>query len=193
VKGFGGKFTALAALAVVLVVIVFAGIVLAEEGGSEGRPAGGDEGAPASVNPPVAESPTPAPDLSGTDPITGREVSLADFAGKPVVVNIWASWCPGCNDEATDVRRFAAAHPEAAVVGLDFQDSVSGAKSFYRRWGWQHASIFDAAGTKTAALGLLGLPTTVFLDAEHRIVGRIVGASDLAGFEQGLELAERAS
>jgi hypothetical protein len=97
------------------------------------------------------------------------------------------------SQEAADLRRFAAAHPEAAVLGLDFQDTVPGAKGFYRRWGWRHASIFDPAAARTAALGLFGLPTTVFLDARHRVVGRIVGASDLEGFEQGLRLAERAS
>jgi thiol-disulfide isomerase/thioredoxin len=151
-------------------------------GAGEGLPVG----APAE---PVAVSPEDAPELSGEDPITGEEIDLADFRGKPVVINIWASWCPGCNDEAADLREFAADHPEAVLLGVDFQDSFSGARGFYERWGWEHPSIFDSSGSQTAALGLFGLPTTIFLDAEHRIAARVVGATNRAGFERGLELA----
>jgi thiol-disulfide isomerase/thioredoxin len=156
----------------------------------DGRLRGGAEdlavGAPAE---PVAVSPEDAPELSGEDPITGEEIELADFRGKPVVLNIWASWCPGCNDEAADLREFAADHPEAVLLGVDFQDTFSGAREFYERWGWEHPSIFDSSGSQTAALGLFGLPTTLFLDARHRIAARVVGATDRAGFERGLELA----
>ena len=155
----------------------------------DGRLRGGDDrgvGAPAE---PVAVAREDAPELSGEDPITGKEIALADFRGKPVVINIWASWCPGCIDEAADLREFAAAHPEAVLLGVDFQDTFNGARAFYERWDWEHPSIFDSSGTQTAALGLLGLPTTLFLDARHRIAARVVGATDRAGFERGLELA----
>jgi len=143
-------------------------------------------GAPAE---PVAVTREDAPALLGEDPITGEEIELADFQGKPVVINIWASWCPGCNDEAADLREFAADHPEAVLLGVDFQDTFSGAREFYERWGWQHPSIFDSSGSQTAQLGLFGLPTTIFLDNQHRVAARVVGATDRAGFERGLELA----
>jgi thiol-disulfide isomerase/thioredoxin len=161
--------------------------VFADDGRLRGG--GGDAlpvGAPAE---PVAASREEAPELSGEDPITGDEIELADFRGKPVVINIWASWCPGCNDEAADLREFAADHPEAVLLGVDFQDTFSGARAFYERWDWEHPSIFDSSGSHTAQLGLFGLPTTLFLDAEHRIAARVVGATDRAGFERGLELA----
>jgi thiol-disulfide isomerase/thioredoxin len=156
----------------------------------DGRLRGGaDELAVSAAAEPVAVDPEDAPGLSGEDPITGENVALADFRGKPVVINIWASWCPGCNDEAADLREFAADHPEAVLLGVDFQDTFSGARDFYERWGWKHSSIFDSSGSQTSQLGLFGLPTTLFLDAEHRIVARVVGATDRAGFERGLELA----
>jgi thiol-disulfide isomerase/thioredoxin len=142
---------------------------------------------------PVEVTPKPAPDLLGEDPITGAEVALADFRGKPVVINVWASWCPGCIDEAADLREFAADHPEIVVLGVDFQDTVDGARRFYGRWQWTHPSIFDSSGTQSAALGLFGMPTTFFLDSEHRIAARVVGATDRAGFEHGLTLATQAS
>lgn len=139
----------------------------------------------------VAEaSGAPAPAFDGIDPVTGEKVALKSFKGKPVVINIWASWCPGCNDEAADLAKLAESHPEAQVIGIDFQDTKSGARSFYRRWDWMHPSVFDPSGSLTALYGLVGLPTTVFLDAEHRIVARIVGAGTLADFEAGLRRAQ---
>ena len=161
--------------------------VFADDGRLRGG--AGDASAVGAPAEPVAVSPEDAPELSGEDPITGEEIDLADFRGKPVVINIWASWCPGCNEEAVDLREFAADHPEAVLLGVDFQDTFSGAREFYERWGWEHPSIFDSSGSQTAALGLFGLPTTLFLDEEHRIAARVVGATDRAGFERGLELA----
>jgi thiol-disulfide isomerase/thioredoxin len=182
------RLVAVVAAAAAIAAIVAVGIVLASGGD------GGSPGAtPAAASPRETNDLQPAPDLRGVDPVTGKDVSLADFRGKPVVVNVWASWCPGCNEEAADLRRFAAAHPEAVVLGIDFQDTKAGAKDFYRRWGWSHPSIWDVAGTQTAALGLQGLPTTYFLTADHKIAAQVVGASDFAGFEQGLEAAKRAS
>jgi cytochrome c biogenesis protein CcmG, thiol:disulfide interchange protein DsbE len=134
-----------------------------------------------------------APSLRGTDPITGKQVSLAQFAGRPVVLNVWASWCTGCNQEAADLARFAASHPGAQVLGVDTQDTTGGARAFYRKWHWHHPSIADPSGSLSAQLAVTGLPTTYFLDARHRVVGKIVGAGNLAEFEQGLRLALRRS
>ncbi len=175
----------LALLAAGVAAIAATGAVLA--GGDGAQPIASPE---ASATQPAAQDPAPA--LSGTDPITGKLVSLDDFAGRPVVINIWASWCPGCIKEARDLRRFAAAHPEAVVLGIDIQDTEAGAKDFYRRFDLSHPSIFDPSGELSQKLGLFGLPTTIFLNRDHRIVTRIVGETNLAGFEQGLEQAKRA-
>ena len=131
--------------------------------------------------------------LAGPDPVTGKRVELEQYLGRPVVINIWASWCPGCVAEAEDLRRFAEAHPEAQVIGVDIQDTRGGARDFYRRWGWTWPSVFDPSGEIAAGLGLQGLPTTLFLDEQHRIVARIVGEGDFEGFEQGLREAAAAN
>jgi cytochrome c biogenesis protein CcmG/thiol:disulfide interchange protein DsbE len=146
---------------------------------------------PAPVTPAPAR-PESAPPLAGEDPITGRRVSLAAYAGKPVVINVWASWCVGCNKEAVDLREFARAHPEAQLLGVDFDDSKAAARAFYRRWSWSHPSIFDPKGTLAAKLKLQGLPMTVFLNRRHQVVARIYGATDRAGFEEGLRKAATA-
>lgn len=169
---------ALAAAVAALAAVVVAGVVVAQRDGRAAAPtpahSGGDDAAPA---------------LAGTDPITGERVRLADFLGKPVVINVWASWCPGCIAEARDLAAFARNHPEAQVLGIDTQDSKDGARDFYARWGWTHPSIFDPSGSLAARLGLQGLPSTYFLDERHEIVARIVGETDLAGFEDGLRRA----
>ena len=105
-----------------------------------------------------------APSIRGRDPITGKQVSLAQFAGKPVVLNVWASWCTGCNQEAADLARFAASHPGAQVLGVDTQDTTGGARAFYRKWHWHHPSVADPSGSLSAQLAVTGLPTTYFLD-----------------------------
>jgi thiol-disulfide isomerase/thioredoxin len=126
-----------------------------------------------------------AVEIAGTDPVTGRSVDLAT----PLVLNVWGSWCPGCNAEAADLARFARSHPNVQVVGIDTQDTSSAAKSFYRKWGWQHPSIADPKGELAARLGVQGYPTTFFLNARHQVVTQIIGATSLAGFEQALAAA----
>ena len=70
---------------------------------------------------PIVEHGGDAVSFSGEDPITG----------KPLVINVWGSWCPGCIAEAEDLRRFAEDHPEVQLIGIDLQDTESGAKEFY--------------------------------------------------------------
>ena len=128
-------------------------------------------------------------DLTGTDPVTGRQVSLASFIGKPIVLNIWGAWCKSYA-EARALAQFEQAHPEAQVVGIDVQDSKADAKAFYRSVGWTHPSIYDAAGQLAARLHIQAVPTTIFLDRHHRIVTRITGDTNLAGFTEGLHQAK---
>jgi thiol-disulfide isomerase/thioredoxin len=127
--------------------------------------------------------------IQGTDPVTGKDVSLTQFAGKPVVITIWASWCPGCNAEARTLARFVDAHPEAGFLGVDFQDTKRDARGFYTKYGWRFPSVFDPDGRIAGELGLQGTPTTIFLDDSHREVTRIVGETDSAGLAEGLEQA----
>jgi len=137
----------------------------------------------------IARTSGNALELSGTDPVSGKHVDLAAYRGRPIVLNVWGSWCDGCNAEAADLERFARTHPNVQVVGVDTQDTTGGAKAFYRKWGWHHPSIADPHGDLAAQLAIQGTPTTFFLNARHQVVTSIVGASNLAGFDQGLRLA----
>lgn len=153
---------------------------------------GGARASDPTPNSPVPVSHESALQLKGVDPLTGKTVSLASFAGKPIVLNMWASWCTGCYAEARALGEFERAHPEAQVVGVDIQDSKSGAAGFYRKFGWTHPSIFDPSGRIAAEFSLPGLPATLFLDRRHHVVARILGDADVAGFNGGLQKALRA-
>lgn len=137
--------------------------------------AGGQPGAPLLIR----DGP-PAPELRGTDPVTGESVTSADFAGRPLVINMWASWCTGCRAEAADIRRFTEDHPGVGFLGIDVSDSRGGARAFVEEFGWTHPSIFDPGGELAARLGLRGLPTTIFVRADGTIAAEALGEVDYA-------------
>jgi thiol-disulfide isomerase/thioredoxin len=130
----------------------------------------------------------PAPALAGIDPVSGKRVSLAQWKGRPVLVNLWGSWCHPCRDEAKELRAFLARHP-GSVLGIDVEDSKSGARSFQQRYRVHFPSIFDPLDVLVNRLKAQGTPTTFFLDRKHRIVAALVGAGTLSLFERGWKLA----
>ena len=132
----------------------------------------------------------PAPALAGIDPVTGKQVSLARWAGKPVLVNLWGSWCHPCRDEAGQLRRFLVHHP-GSVLGIDVEDSKPGARGFQKRYAVHFPSIFDPRDVLVNRLKAPGTPTSYFLDRRHRIVAALYGAGTLTLFERGWKLATR--
>jgi thiol-disulfide isomerase/thioredoxin len=132
----------------------------------------------------------PAPALSGTDAITGRHDALARWAGRPLLVNLWGSWCYPCRQEAAQLRSFLAIHP-GAVLGIDVEDSRAGARAFQARYRVHFPSIFDPKDVLAHRLRAPGTPTTYVLDRRHRIVAVLYGAGTLALFERGWALATR--
>jgi thiol-disulfide isomerase/thioredoxin len=129
------------------------------------------------------------PALAGVDPVSGQRISLARWAGKPVVINVWGSWCHPCNKEAPQLARFAKRH-RGVLLGLDVTDSKAGARAFYRRYRIVYPSIFDPkAKLFLGKLGGRGVPTTLFLDRRHRIVAEILGKSTVSQLERGLSRA----
>ncbi|MGE0026349.1 MAG: TlpA family protein disulfide reductase [Thermoleophilia bacterium] len=147
-------------LAVVIAGVVAVGLIAASR----------QQGAPVEIG----EGP-PVPALSGSDPVTGEPVSVSDFAGRPLVINMWASWCTGCIAEAPDIRRFTQDHPEVGFLGIAVTDTPGGSRAFVARYGWTHPSIFDPRGALAARLNLRGLPTTIFVRADGSIAGEALG------------------
>lgn len=116
-------------------------------------------------------APFSGPSLDG-----GTPIDIADFAGKPVIVNLWASWCGPCRKEGPDIARFSKDRPDIAVLGVNLNDDKKLATNFSREIGWTHRSIFDPGGTVGAdTLKVANLPVTIYIDANGIERGRTQG------------------
>jgi DsbE subfamily thiol:disulfide oxidoreductase len=114
-----------------------------------------------------------APPVLGTT-LDGEPFDLADYRGTPVVLNFWASWCGPCRRELPALAAFAKAHPEIQVIGVDYQDDVEAARTFAAENGATWPSVVDD-GPIGAAYEVPGLPATYLIDAQGRIVERLLG------------------
>jgi cytochrome c biogenesis protein CcmG, thiol:disulfide interchange protein DsbE len=129
---------------------------------------------------------TTRPPISGRDVETGKTVSLRQFVGRPVLVNVWGSWCAPCNREAPLLASFARAHrAQIAVLGIDVTDSRAGVRAWYRRYGRAYPSIWDPQAL-LAGDWSRGTPTTLVFDRKHRLVRTIEGAVTKAQLDAAL-------
>ncbi len=109
---------------------------------------------------------------------SGEHISLAGFAGRPLVINFFASWCTPCQKETPLLARFyRAAHGSVTLLGIDANDKSSAALKFTRAAGVSYPVAFDPYPMHTTiSFGVDALPQTFFLNAQHRIVKRVAGA-----------------
>lgn len=118
----------------------------------------------------------PLPVFSATT-LDGESFDPDDLAGKPVVVNVWASWCVPCIDEHPLLLAADRDHAgELTVIGIVYQDTSEGARSFLARYGdggW--ANILDDSGRIAVDLGVTGPPETFFVDAAGIVRARHIG------------------
>lgn len=123
----------------------------------------------------------PLPDFSGeslTEP--GSNISLSDFAGQIVVLNVWGQWCAPCRAEVDDLQEVhehlqqntADGQPIGTVLGInvrDYQPEIS--RDFLADNGVTYPSLYDPPFRTASSLGGIPtsvIPTTVILDAQHR-------------------------
>jgi len=96
-------------------------------------------------------------------------IALANWRGKPIVLNLWGSWCPPCEAEMPALE---AAHRQlgnrVVFVGIDEYDQKDAALSFLHKVGTTYAIGFDPSGQVAAMFGSPGTPTTVFISKEGR-------------------------
>ena len=111
--------------------------------------------------------------------LSPQEFTVADYAGKPLVVNYFGSWCGPCNAEAPDLSTFAKAQSgNAAFVGVAFGDEQSDVVDFMSKYGLTYPVVMDDNSVGAKA-GVSGYPTTIFYNASGREVDRIVGPASL--------------
>jgi thiol-disulfide isomerase/thioredoxin len=132
----------------------------------------------------AGDMPARAPQV-GFERFDGRPARLEDWRGQPVVVNFWASWCPPCVAEMRDAFEPLHAEPGDRVVflGVDVQDTPAAARQVVERTGVTYELTADPDGTLFAAFGGFGMPTTVLVDADGRVVAQHTGALTRADLE----------
>ncbi len=127
------------------------------------------------------DPPKAAPDIAFVD-AEGRELELADFRGKFVLVNLWATWCGPCRREMPSLDRL-----QSRLGGGDFtvlalsQDRKGPAavETFLAGIGVRNLGVYvDTSARSARRLGAVGLPTSVLLDREGRMVGRLIGSAE---------------
>lgn len=132
----------------------------------------------------AAGSRPPAPDITlpvlvtgpGLPPV-GQQASLADLKGKVVLLNLWASWCGPCKDEAPVLERIWNQYRDKGVVvlGIDIQDLTSDALAFVEEYGLTYPSLRDGSDDSKTALEATGVPETYLVDRQGRIALHLAG------------------
>ena len=134
----------------------------------------------------LLDPPVPAP-LETFAALDGTPVRLADFKGRVVLVNFWATWCPPCIREMPSLDRLQAALKDRDLAVLAVSIDRGGAKvivPFAERLGLEHLGIYhDAKGALFQAFGVTGLPTSFLIDRRGRIVGAYPGPAEWDGPE----------
>jgi thiol-disulfide isomerase/thioredoxin len=131
------------------------------------------------------------PELAFTS-LDGRTVRLNDFSGKPIVVNLWATWCPPCRREMPVLQEAQARHPEVDFVILNQgEDAVR-----VTRWleGERLALrnvLLDPKREASAAFKQKGYPTTLFFNAQGELVASRVGELSAATLAEKLQASMR--
>ncbi len=132
---------------------------------------------------PVAAPVAPLPKLG-----TGGSGSLADYRGKPVLLNVWASWCDPCKEEMPLLER---AHKRMAaaggtVLGVDVQDDQERAMAFLRDKGVTFPSLRDRDREYVRRFGVNQYPESFLIDGRGRIVALSRGPVDQAWLDEHL-------
>lgn len=143
----------------------------------------------------------PAPDIEGQT-LGGGRLALASLRGDVVVINVWASWCAPCRAEAPDLQDVYAEYGDRglSMVGLVTRDQRAAAEAFVRSFGLTYPSIIDTDAALQLQFGYdtlppQAIPSTLVIDAQGRVAGRVLGpvsAATLRGLVEPL-LAERDS
>lgn len=105
--------------------------------------------------------------VAGLDPLK--------FPGNVTVVNVWASWCVPCRDEAAQLLKLSADH-RFRVVGINYKDETENARRFLGRFGNPYAEVgVDKNGRAAIDWGVYGVPETYIVGRDGRIVFKLVG------------------
>ena len=123
---------------------------------------------------------------TATDPTQER---LAALKGRPVVINFWASWCDACRAEAPAMEQAWRTYQARGVVflGIDVNDTATDSAAFLKQYGITYYNAPDVTGTIYVRYGVIGLPTTVFVNRDGAIQSKHIGEINKAALDSGIE------
>jgi len=163
-------------LAGVLTVGIVAGVLVAVLG--DGSKSGGTT-RPGAVTGAGGDVGAPAPDFR-LPALNGQgDVSLADYRGRPVIVNFWASWCHPCRQEFPLLKQALRDHraEHLAVIGVTYQDIASDSRSFAKQRAATWPQAVDDGGKVASAYGVRAIPQSFFVRPDGTIAARVFGVT----------------
>jgi cytochrome c biogenesis protein CcmG/thiol:disulfide interchange protein DsbE len=138
------------------------------------------------ASPPEVGSPVPDFQLTSLD---GRSMDLGTQRGKVIVVNVFASWCTPCRQEAADLEQTWHEYQDRGVqfFGIAYQDATSKAKAFLDEFGVTYPSAVETGNRTARAYGVTGVPETFVIDQQGRLVRHYLGPITEAQLSQELD------
>ncbi len=126
-------------------------------------------------------APKPVPEIQFQDS-EGKALTLQDFRGRVILLNIWATWCLPCRREMPTLDRLQAklGGPDFEVLPLSIdRNGFEAITKFYREVGVKHLAMYlDGSAQAASTLGAVGLPTTLLIDRDGRELGRLAGTAE---------------
>jgi cytochrome c biogenesis protein CcmG, thiol:disulfide interchange protein DsbE len=110
----------------------------------------------------------------------GGDGSLAEYKGRWVLVNFWASWCIPCKQEAPALEKFQRQHggTNFTVLGIDSRDLSGDGRDFVRRYGLSYPQLRDGDGAAAHDYGTTGVPENFLVDPKGRVRWLLHGPVD---------------
>ena len=130
-----------------------------------------------------------APDFEAQDK-DGNNVLLSDYFGKPIVLNLWASWCSPCKSEMPYFEEAYKNNPDIQflMVNMTAGDDIKDAKAFIKKEGYTFPVLYDVTGEAAYVYQAESLPMTIFIDENGNMVTYGVGAFDKATLQKGIDM-----
>jgi len=127
-----------------------------------------------------AKPPQPAPEVGFTD-MDGKPVKLADFKGKLLVLNLWATWCLPCLEEMPSLEQLQINIPDRLLVIAVSEDrgGKTVVEPFLEKLGLKKVKIYlDPKSDVGHGFEVRGLPTSIVIGADGKVLGKVEGAAD---------------